>query len=153
MRRNKDITGGKHRVSMMLHCLGFDDCGNGKNYRNYYCLADKTSVPCMEWIYWTELESVGLALQLNDSTFFKLTSSGEDTVLHVVAKGIGKSCCYNCKHLEYVQGEETDPSGFCCNKRQYKESWKEIQHLKMLEKHEYKFGVKRCCDKISRGVE
>lgn len=56
----------------------------------------------------------------------------------------GRCNCYTCKHIEYVQGEAWDPSGYCCNGRDYAKQKDELKHLKQLEKDSYLRKGKKC---------
>lgn len=47
--------------------------------------------------------------------------------------------CYNCKWLEWIDGDINDPSGYCCNNRE--ESNKLFANL---ERHEYRNKGKVC---------
>lgn len=68
----------------------------------------------------------------------------EYDILLMKSKGLRN--CYTCKHLEYVQGEAWEPSGYCCNspKRGYKNQAAEWKHLKQLEKDSYLRKGKKC---------
>lgn len=133
---------------MMMHALGFQGNGKGKFYRNYY----STGKNKCEYDLFKELVELGFAIEkdlshLGIEGMFNLTENGVQLVLKMVSEIRNYKNCMNCKHLEYVQGEVTDPSGNCCNKRNYKNSWEESKHLKQLESVEYLFKPKRCHEK------
>jgi len=52
--------------------------------------------------------------------------------------------CYNCKHLEWVEAEEHDENGYCCNKRLYTDESKERQLLFNLTRESYLKKGKVC---------
>ena len=70
------------------------------------------------------------------------------TFKHVINGVQIKGNCFACEHLEYIDAEEQDPSGFCCNKREYKTERKERDHLNLLNNHgdRYKQTAKKCCE-------
>lgn len=134
---------------MMMHALGFQGNGKGKFYRNFYCTGGP---PSDEYHLFKELEEYGFAVEKNMQHLgikgmFNLTENGIQYVLKIVSEIRNFKNCMNCKHLEYVAGEVTDPSGNCCNKKDYKNSWEESKHLKNLQSMEYLFKSKRCYEK------
>ena len=64
--------------------------------------------------------------------------------------GETKKTCLNCKHLEWIDGEEPDGAGFTCNKRYddlyYKSEEKADELLANLERDEYLKKPKKCCE-------
>lgn len=130
---------------MMMHALGFQGNGKGKFYRNFY---QTGGFPSDEYYLFKDLEEHGFAREnyLVKGMFY-LTENGIQQVLKTVSVIRGYKNCMNCKHLEYVAGEITDPSGNCCNKKDYKNSWEESKHLKQLDSLEYLFKSKRCHEK------
>jgi hypothetical protein len=52
--------------------------------------------------------------------------------------------CDHCRHLEWGFGDTSDPEGWCCNKRDYKDSAAESRHLEQLESDAYRARPKRC---------
>lgn len=52
--------------------------------------------------------------------------------------------CHNCYYLEWAEGEESDPKGWACNKRDYNSWREEIEHLQLLNSEKYRFKSKRC---------
>lgn len=59
--------------------------------------------------------------------------------------------CENCIHLEYLETEDWDPSGYVCNKRFYDTDLQEIKHQEQLEDEKYRRKPKKCCDLIRKG--
>ena len=53
--------------------------------------------------------------------------------------------CFNCKWLEWVDGDTSDPSGFICNDREYLNDEKETDHLALLMSNGYLNCPKCCC--------
>ena len=59
--------------------------------------------------------------------------------------------CHNCKHLEFVDGEREEDSGWICAKRDYKTTEEETLHLKQLDDDAYLFRAKRCHESKQKG--
>lgn len=70
------------------------------------------------------------------------------TFKHVVNGMQIKGNCFACEYLEYIDAEPQDPSGFCCNKREYKTERQETDHLNLLNDSDdrYKKTAKQCCE-------
>lgn len=59
-----------------------------------------------------------------------------------------KKHCHNCVYLGYDGGELPDgryEEGFVCDKREYKNSSDEYEHIRELEKESYRLRSKKCC--------
>jgi len=76
----------------------------------------------------------------------RLTNRGIDEASQIAAKLRNRKCCYNCKHLEYVQGEAWDGEGWACNHRAFTTHEAELDHLWKLTGSKYKWASKKCCE-------
>ncbi len=46
--------------------------------------------------------------------------------------------CHNCQHFEYFDdGYEGPEAGFYCSGRDYKQKWKEMEHLRLMQSDAY----------------
>lgn len=60
---------------------------------------------------------------------------------------VSKNNCHACMYLEWVDGDTNDPSGFCCNGRDYRSVKAEKNHLNKLSSQVYRARVKKCCER------
>ena len=55
-----------------------------------------------------------------------------------------RNCCH-CQELEWVDGDEGDPSGWVCSGRQHRSLNEELAHEDRLQDKQYRERPKRCC--------
>jgi hypothetical protein len=68
------------------------------------------------------------------------------------AVDVSKNCCHACIHLEWIDAEAHDPSGYVCNGREYKTNKAENDHLKKLESILYRARPKTCCERADSTI-
>lgn len=60
---------------------------------------------------------------------------------------VSKNNCHACAHLEWIDAEAHDPSGYVCNGREYKNETKERVHLMKLQFQVYRARTKTYCER------